>query len=300
MKKHLYKIAGFILVVNSPDGWNLEALLPSFKSFRFDGQETPYCLFRCDILPTEKASFNEVSDTLLEETINDMGIIRLYEHSRQYLITLNSGNNDNLWHSMLADRTFSTLNIYLRADAPEIGHALSSLLRVAYSQAVLHHNAVAIHASTVVHEKTAYLFMGKSGTGKSTHSRLWIEHIPGTELLNDDNPTLRILDDRAYAFGTPWSGKTPCYKPWFFPLGGMVRLRQAPDNRFCLQDGGDAFVAIYPGCSVISKDPELRNRLYDTVAHLADLVPVGILDCRPDREAALLCRESLHKAQQRI
>ena len=57
------------------------------------------------------------------------------------------------------------------------------------------------------------MLLGKSGTGKSTHSRLWLKYIPDTKLLNDDNPAVRIMDNNTIMiYGTPWSGKTPCYK----------------------------------------------------------------------------------------
>lgn len=124
--------------------------------------------------------------------------------------------------------------------------------------------------------------MGKSGTGKSTHAQLWREYIAGAELLNDDNPAVRFFGDTAYACGTPWSGKTPCYKNLQFPIGGMARLSQAAENRFQRQEGADAFVAIYPGCSVIAENETLRHHLYDTLTRLANSVKVGTLECLPN------------------
>lgn len=70
--------------------------------------------------------------------------------------------------------------------------------------------AIAIHSSTIECEGRAVLFLGESGTGKSTHTRLWQEHIPGARLLNDDSPIIRMYQGQATAFGSPWSGKTPC------------------------------------------------------------------------------------------
>ena len=150
-------------------------------------------------------------------------------------------------HVMQADRCFSVVSVFLHEEDKRAGHALSSLLRIAYSQAVLYWDAVSIHASAVFCENQAFLFMGKSGTGKSTHSALWLKYIPGTELLNDDNPTLRIVNGRVYAYGTPWSGKTPCYKPLSYPVGGMVRLKQAPANRFCSPARGGSFYCTFSG-----------------------------------------------------
>ena len=58
-----------------------------------------------------------------------------------------------------------------------------------------------IHASVTMKDGKGYLFLGKSGTGKSTHSQLWLKHIPGTELLNDDNPAVRLINDEVIVYG---------------------------------------------------------------------------------------------------
>ena len=80
------------------------------------------------------------------------------------------------------------------------------------------------HSSTVVKEGKAYLFLGKSGTGKSTHSGLWLKHIAGTRLLNDDNPVVYVTPEGTpMVSGSPWSGKTPCYKNEEYPVGGIVQ-----------------------------------------------------------------------------
>ena len=234
----------------------------------------------------------DVARTLLEETDNDMGHLRLFSTEAGYRVEL---LHDGHTHVMHVDSSFSTAETQISWQDKKAGDAVSSMLRIAYSQAVILRDAVSIHAAAVCTGGRAYLFMGKSGTGKSTHAALWIKHIPGTQLLNDDNPTVRLIDGRAYACGTPWSGKTPCYRQLSFPIGGMVRLSQAPENRFLPLEGADAFIAVYPGCSVILQDDRLCNMLYDTLATLAETVPTGALRCRPDREAALLCHDSLIK-----
>jgi hypothetical protein len=229
---------------------------------------------------------------VIEETVNDMGHICLYEYLKGYRVVLFM-DGSGYRHTMETSKDFSEVSIQLCEQDSGAGYMLSSLLRLAYSQAILCYEALSIHASTVYNGGRAYLFMGKSGTGKSTHSALWMKHLPGTELLNDDNPTVRIKDGVAYVWGTPWSGKTPCYINKVYPIGGVVRLKQAAENCFYQQDGINSFVTLFPGCSVISQDEELRSRLYDTVSRLAEIVTIGRLECRPDREAAELCYRRL-------
>lgn len=286
---YYFRVADFRFSVCLPASCEVDRLLPSFHDFRETDHTMEKTLFRFTAVPSEHLPAPG-SGQLIEQTDNDMGHLVLYALRDGYYIEITS--NGRL-HRMAATDDFSVIDADLQWDDPQAGSALSSLIRTAYAQAILYHNAISIHASAVHNNGRAYLFMGKSGTGKSTHSALWMEHIPGTELLNDDNPTIRIWEGKAYAYGTPWSGKTPCYKNQAFPIEGMARLRQAPENRFDKLEGIDAFIALYPGCSVITHNEHLRNRLYDTLTLLAEKVTVGTMDCRPDREAALTCHDAL-------
>lgn len=286
---YYFRVADFRFSVCLPASCDVGRLLPSFHDFRDTGHTMEKTLFRFTAVSSGQLPAPG-SGQLIEQTDNDMGHLVLYALRNGYYIEITS--NGRL-HRMAATDDFSVIDADLQWDDPHAGSALSSLIRTAYAQAILYHNAISIHASAVHNDGRAYLFMGKSGTGKSTHSALWMEHIPGTELLNDDNPTIRIWEGKAYAYGTPWSGKTPCYKNQAFPIGGMARLRQAPENRFDKLEGIDAFIALYPGCSVITHDEHLRNRLYDTLTLLAEKVTVGTMDCLPDREAALTCHDAL-------
>ena len=71
----------------------------------------------------------------------------------------------------------------------------------------------------------------RGNPGNCTHTRLWREHIPGAELLNDDSPIIRATDSEALVHGSPWSGKTPCYRNESCPIAAVVRLSQASHNR---------------------------------------------------------------------
>lgn len=102
------------------------------------------------------------------------------------------------------------------------------------------------------------------------------------------------------ASGTPWSGKTPCYRNVVVPVGGIVRLRQAMVNRFTVCNGFESFVNILPGCSVIKKDIGLQNEMHDTLASVCESVNIGVMECLPDIDAAFICRQELEKSNIRI
>ena len=97
---------------------------------------------------------------------------------------------------------------------------------IAYGVAATPLGTVAIHTSTICCQGKAVFFLGESGTGKSTHTRLWRENIEGAVLLNDDSPILRIIDGKPWVYGSPWSGKTPCYKNESYPLAACYDCRK--------------------------------------------------------------------------
>ncbi len=171
--------------------------------------------------------------------------------------------------------------------------ALDNALMIMFAMASACTGTVLFHAAAVSLDGHGYMFLGKSGTGKSTHARLWLEHIPGTELMNDDNPAVRIKDGTAVVYGTPWSGKTPCYRNVSAPLGGIVLLSQAPYNRIVPLTGIGAYAAIVPSISGKRWDPKIADGLHDTEDKIAGTVTVWHLDCLPDADAAHLCKDTI-------
>lgn len=287
-----YCIAGFDILISTFSNLLLDSALPSFIPFKSEKPVNDSFLIRCEVMSLDDILSVELNGDLLDETENEMGIIRLYKHDAGYMLAIKT-NLWNKWHYMLADKQFKAIVIYTRVNGNNENNELSSLLRIAFSQSILKYEAVSVHASAVYSANISYFFMGESGTGKSTHAQLWIDNIPDTVLLNDDNPVIRIIGNNIYGYGTPWSGKMACYKNMSFCLGGIVRLEQSEANSFSLLKDVDAFISVYPGCSVISCDKDLSNIMYETLIKICQTVTVGKLECRPDREAAILCYENL-------
>lgn len=163
-------------------------------------------------------------------------------------------------------------------------------LWMAFNLASVFELAVAIHSSAIVYKEKAYLFLGESGTGKSTHTRLWRENVKGCFLLNDDSPFIVIkrIDGKyvPYLYGSPWSGKTPCYKDASYPIGGIIRLSQAPYNKASRQSVLSAIRAVIPSFPpAFSYDKVLQDRVLDIVSKLLGAVGVYHLECLPNRAA---------------
>lgn len=180
-------------------------------------------------------------------------------------------------------------------------HAPSTLrfgLWIAFNITAVRRNTVAIHSSTIVYRGQAVLMLGESGTGKSTHTRLWREHIEGARLLNDDSPIVCAHADRTPdCHGSAWSGKTPCYINAHAPIRAFVRLSQAPHNRIRKLSRLESIGALLPSCPLaFSHDKQLFNAVCATVSSILKHTEVYHLECLPDADAARLVRDTLFES----
>ena len=150
-----------------------------------------------------------------------------------------------------------------------------------------------LHASVTRYEGKGNLFFGVSGTGKSTHSRLWHEFVPGSDLMNDDNPVIRYEDGRFLVYGSPWSGKTLCYRNVVAPVNALVRLEQFPENRIARLEPLQAYASVIAAVSTIRWNHGIMDLLVPTIERVAMTVPCYHLRCRPDEEAVQVCKQAI-------
>lgn len=159
-------------------------------------------------------------------------------------------------------------------------------------------HTVAVHSSVIRWGDDAVMFLGESGTGKSTHTRLWREHIAGAELLNDDSPIIGIEQGIPTVYGSPWSGKTPCYRNEHYPIRAIIRLSQAPHNRITKLPTLRAIGALLPSCPpAFAYDSQLQDRICTTLSEVIARVPVYHLECLPNADAARLSFETAFGTQ---
>lgn len=176
--------------------------------------------------------------------------------------------------------------------------AVNNSLMLMYAFATACTGTLEMHSSVVVNDGRGYMFLGRSGTGKSTHSSLWLKYISGSELLNDDNPILRVSEDGTVrVFGSPWSGKTPCYRNSSAPVGAIVRIKQAPFNRITRMNILESYASVYSSCSGFKADRTMSDGLHETLERIALNIPCYTLECLPDEEAALICSTAVKKSE---
>jgi hypothetical protein len=284
MKRELfYDIAKQRLLIETPDGEQTEKLLPSFTDFlcKVKAERGNY-LFRL----IGNHLFSPPDTPPMEQFTRNPFHYAVYKTGSGKMIRMSLGEQH--YHLLLTpDRCqfLSDLSLIDEKESP----FLNRFLMIAFTLAAAPLKIVKLHASVIEREGKAVLFLGRSGTGKSTHTRLWEQHIPGSRLLNDDEPVVHIMDNGSVrVFGSPWSGSTPCYRNISAEAVAFVRLYQHPENKLIQIKGVTAFTALFQSAAILCSDEQHRERMFGNVSALTERVPFYRLDCRPDREAVML------------
>lgn len=182
-------------------------------------------------------------------------------------------------------------HLKIKADWTDLSRAylIDRLIMICYTMATLPLGYLKVHASVTELNGRALVFMGVSGTGKSTHSRLWRKYIDGATLLNDDEPIVRPMNDGSVrVYGCPWSGSTPCYRNESAEVAAFVRLYQASENKLTKLSGRASFEELFSSCAFMSSVSGNQLQVFDSVARVLQTCSVYRLDNRPDEEAVSL------------
>lgn len=285
MKTSYYTVAEHLFSVVAQD--EILAAMRNYEPFRTDAvDDSPSLLFRLSVDDAPGVKY-------IEETRQD--------EEGQVIVCGHTGLHEPVFEFIWDGRTAGWLvctQDYREGTLHLSGHlvkaALDNALMVLFAMASSVRSTALFHSAVVSYQGKGYMFLGRSGTGKSTHASLWRRYIEGTELMNDDNPAVRIRPDgTAMVYGTPWSGKTPCYRNVSCPVGGIVLLSQAPYNEIKRLKGIEAYAAVMPSISGKRWDRSIADGLHETENELAGKVPVWHLDCLPDEAAAQLCKKSI-------
>lgn len=154
-------------------------------------------------------------------------------------------------------------------------------------------NGLMIHASAVLYKGGAYLFSADCGTGKSTHTQLWLKAFGDeAKILNDDKPAVRIFDDGVYAYGTPWSGKTDFSVNEKAVLKGICFIHRSKTNSIHRTDAGDILPDILKQ-TLRPIDKAKMEKLLTNLDLLLERVPVYRMGCNMDVEAAVVAYNAM-------
>ena len=317
-EKLVYCIAGHYLIVETPNARATDALLPAFRPFCTDKKDGKKEDKKCGQKEGENVLFRFCGGQIIslpggspeeigkpeetrgpEETggpdetlVVDEAVFSVYHHNQEATVCMTLRGAE---HRMRISADRKTVFTDLTLTAPYEEHFLTYLLRTAFGVAAAYHKTLKIHASAIEKDGKALVFLGTSGTGKSTHSRLWLRHIPGSTLLNDDEPLVRVTDDgKVWLYGAPWSGSTACYRNERAQVSAFVLLQQGPENKLTKMGALEAFKVLMQSAAIFRSGREQREHVVSLIYDVLEKVPVYHLINRPDREAVELTHSLLN------
>ena len=178
---------------------------------------------------------------------------------------------------------------------PQQYYELTAILRVICKKIVRDYNGFFLHCSCLKYKDEAIVFTAKSGTGKSTHSRLWREKLNNqVEMINDDKPIVRLIDDVFYIYGTPWNGKHSLSNNIKAPIKAIYYLHQAENNKVSQCDPISSITKILSQ-TVLPDDKASMDNLLSMTEKLVSTTPVSDLDCNISYEAVDVVLNSLNE-----
>ena len=165
------------------------------------------------------------------------------------------------------------------------------------AQQMLSYDTILFHGSVIAVDGEGYLFTAKSGTGKSTHTRLWSETFGDRAVMvNDDKPLLWIATDGVIAYGTPWDGKHRLSTNTSVPLKGICILERAAKNHIIRLDIKEQLRSAYPMIvqqTHKSSNPANALKTMELIDRLMEAVPIYRLSCNMEPEAAKIAYEGM-------
>lgn len=297
MSKGVYnfRIADHGIRIIFADGRNDMSLLPSFNPFQVDSLNDDELLFElvvddrlAPIAKSERERIREF-DTGNGNTIVD----QLKDGGYQYIIKNIKGYDCCL---LISDKKFRHCRCALNGNYNMRNYGLNNALMLIFAFSGAHHQTLLVHASLVRQHGFGYAFIAKSGTGKSTQVSMWLRYLPDCDLMNDDNPIIRIVDGKPMIYGGPWSGKTPCYRNVSTPLGAVTRIDRATTNSVERLAPIEAFASMLTSVSSMKWDKDIYELVCDTVSKIVETTDLYILHCLPNRESAIICNKAIRKA----
>ena len=266
------------------------ACCPNYAPFLTSNPLTSNPLFSLRLNEGELPSSDGWTHVYTDRSDDDMPRIEMYRREEEWMFRFSQSREGEIVGAFVCDGQMTQAVFY----GEPTRFAIDNTLMLLYAFATANSRTLLFHASVIVREGAGYMFLGKSGTGKSTHAKQWLKAFADAERLNDDNPVVRVFEDgRVIVYGSPWSGKTPCYKASDARVMALVQLAQAPENTIRLLRPTQAYPYILSSVSGLKILPAMMDSLYETIAALLESTPVYFLDCLPNTDAAEVCYSHL-------
>lgn len=214
----------------------------------------------------------------------------LREYCKEYIIT-----DKNLVEDFSITVTPADIQLERRSEDKEKSdnymEIITTLLKIA--DELPDRNKLLMHGAVVAWKKAGYIFTAPSGTGKTTHVRLWKQYLGSdVEIINGDKPVIEVTENEIIAYGTPWAGKERLQKNSCVPVKGICFLRQGDTNRIHKLNKREALPLLLPQIYIMT-DSKKAGRTLELFSKILELVPVYEFSCNISDQAVKCSFEAL-------
>ena len=270
-----YNIAGIQVHYKGRKEW----LHAFFEPFLEDGKENPlaHTVKQSGISQSWRVRpLSEVPE-IAGELLLFGSQLDVYRCSGDYMLRFPSNH-----HLALCTLSFDGKEAVFYYDGSTQQEAVDELFygfRAAFFYLAALHGKYALHSASNYYQEKAWLYSASSGTGKTTHVKLW-EKLYAVPVLNGDLNLLGMENDEVFVYGIPWCGTSGVYTMKKYPLGGIILLKRGTENRVC-------------------KLPQDERQLYTAQRmiseKLSDRIPIRQLYCTQEPSAAAVMKEYIDK-----
>lgn len=212
---------------------------------------------------------------------------------RQLLFSLMRRSKNRIYLQYLVNKNWDTIGI-VTDQTDSQGQVAFEYLAQIMPGVCLKHNLLTFHSALVEYKDQAFVICAPSGTGKTTHARLWRDY-KNALILNGDRAVIGKEGEQWIAYGTPWSGTSGEQINRHAPLKALVILERSEDNSVEKLEGFQAFAGILPHLIYPAWDKMMSETAIDKLNELLCDIPVYRLFCRPDTEAVDVLYRALYE-----
>lgn len=161
---------------------------------------------------------------------------------------------------------------------------------------LIKHQAILLHSSAVTLNNETYLFSAPSGTGKSTHAKLWLKVFKDAYILNDDKPALKFKNKKLYAYGTPFSGKTNLNVNTKSKVKAIYFIERSKNNWIKKLNSKDALTYLLSE-TVRSKRLKLMSETLLIIENIIKTIPIYKMGINISKEAVIMAYNEVNKGE---
>ncbi len=174
-----------------------------------------------------------------------------------------------------------------------IGEIEDYAIATQFNRAAINYGTMLVHSSALICDGGAYLFSADSGVGKSTHTKLWLKAFGDkVHIMNDDKPVVKLYDDRAVAFGTPFDGGSGIALNESYPLRAIIFVERGEQNSVRIPDSREIIQKLYFQTARMV-DRETAEKMLVNMEKLISLTRFYVLTCNMDISAAYAAYNSI-------